>query len=55
MNRKTTCWGCLAAACSVLTTIGDLAPPWSWIVKLVGAVGLALLGHAAADKPKSKE
>lgn len=53
MHRKTTIWGALAAACSVLTTIGDLAPPWSWAVKLIGAVGLALLGHAAADRTKN--
>ena len=47
---RTTTAGYLAAACAALTTLGDLAPPWTWIVKGLGVVGLALLGHAAADR-----
>lgn len=54
MNRKTTLFGILTAVATALSTIGDLAPPWSLIVKLVGAAGLALLGWAAADKDLKK-
>lgn len=54
MNRKTTLFGLLTAIATALSTIGDLAPPWSLIIKLIGAAGLALLGWAAADKSGQK-
>jgi membrane protein implicated in regulation of membrane protease activity len=54
MDRKTTWFGLLAAVATALSTMADVSPPWSTVARVVGAVGLALLGYYAADKVKTK-
>lgn len=52
MNWKTTLSGILGAMGTSLGATGVLPPPWGIVAQLLGALGIALLGTAAADRTK---
>lgn len=54
MHWRTTVGGILAAIGQAATAANIIPGPWTWVGHLVQAVGLALLGIAAADKRKTQ-
>lgn len=46
----TTLGGALAAAATAVKATGAVPLPWSWVLDLLAAAGLLLLGGTAADK-----
>lgn len=54
-HHKTTIGGVLAAVGAVLVKAALLPPPFSVIPIALEAIGLAILGHSAADRSKVLE
>ena len=54
-HTKTTVGGVLAAVGAIVAKAAILPPPFGLIPVVLEAIGLGLLGHAAADKCKVVE